>query len=314
MKRKFYKLRVVLILSLTNFLISASALGQSPEKMSYQAVIRDASDNLIVNQTVNMKISILQNSSLGSSVYTETHAPTTNDNGLVSIEIGDGTVVNGDFLVIDWATGPYFIKTEIDITGGTNYSITSTSQLVSVPYALYAKTAGSTNSITAHYAGELYGGGIVFWVDQTGQHGLIVSMVDISNSQKWSNISDVIIGTTNDWDGANNTIAIIGQTGHTSSAAKICEDYVNADYGTGVYNDWYLPSIAELNHIWNNFYEVQKTLNNSSSLAATPLVRTYYWSSSEHNYSHAWSLYFNLGNVAMNHKGNITYIRAVRAF
>jgi hypothetical protein len=106
--------------------------------MSYQAVIRDADANLVTSQTIGMQISILQGSLTGTAVYTETQTPTTNANGLVSIQIGDGTVENGDFATIDWANGPYFIKTETDPTGETSYTITGTSQLLSVPFALHA--------------------------------------------------------------------------------------------------------------------------------------------------------------------------------
>lgn len=121
-------------------LLVMSAFAQSPEKMSYQAIIRDASDNLVTDQVVGMQISILQGSASGTAVYAETQTPTTNANGLVSVEIGTGTT-SDDFSAIDWANGPYFIKTETDRTGGTNYTITGTSQLLSVPYALHAKTA-----------------------------------------------------------------------------------------------------------------------------------------------------------------------------
>ncbi|MCZ2444214.1 MAG: DUF1566 domain-containing protein [Flavobacteriales bacterium] len=117
--------------------------------MSYQAVIRNSSNALVTNQQVGMQISILQGSISGTAVYEETQTPTTNANGLVSVEIGAGTVVSGDFSTIDWANGPYFIKTETDINGGTNYTITGISQLLSVPYALHAKTAESiTGGIT----------------------------------------------------------------------------------------------------------------------------------------------------------------------
>ena len=126
-------------------LLTASVFAQAPEKMSYQAVIRDASDNLVTNQTVGMQISILQGSASGTAVYVETQTPTTNANGLLSIEIGAGTVQSGDFTTIDWASGPYFIKTETDPTGGTSYTIIGTSQLLSVPYALHAKTAESVS-------------------------------------------------------------------------------------------------------------------------------------------------------------------------
>jgi hypothetical protein len=85
-----------------------------------------------------MQVSILQGSVSGTAVYVETQTPTTNTNGLAGLEIGGGTVVSGNFANINWANGPYFIKTETDPNGGTNYTITGTSQLLSVPYALFS--------------------------------------------------------------------------------------------------------------------------------------------------------------------------------
>ena len=123
----------------TAILISGILFAQSPQKMSYQAVVRDASNKLVVNHQVGMQISIVQSSEDGKVVYTETQTPTTNANGLVSIKIGDGA----GFTTIDWANGPYFIKTETDPAGGTSYTITGVSQLLSVPYALYAEKSGS---------------------------------------------------------------------------------------------------------------------------------------------------------------------------
>ena len=135
--KKIYTLLAAVILT-------ANVWSQSPEKMSYQAVVRNSTNNLIPNQGVGMQISILQGSVTGSAVYIETQTPTTNANGLVSLEIGTGIVVSGDFTTIDWGNSIYFIKTETDLTGGTTYTITGTSQLMSVPYALYAKTSGSS--------------------------------------------------------------------------------------------------------------------------------------------------------------------------
>ena len=128
---------------LASFLITLTLFAQAPEKMSYQAVVRDANNALIMNQAVGMKIQILQGSISGTTVYEETQTPTSNDNGLITLEIGTGTIVSGMFGSIDWSTGPYFIKTETDPTGATNYTISGTSQLMSVPYALYAKTSGN---------------------------------------------------------------------------------------------------------------------------------------------------------------------------
>ena len=124
-------------------LMTANVFAQAPNKMSYQAVIRNNSNALVANQVIGMRISILQTSPSGTTVYVETQSPTTNANGLASIEIGSGTVVSGNFSTIDWANGPYFVKTETDPAGGTSYSISGTSQLLSVPYALYAKNTDS---------------------------------------------------------------------------------------------------------------------------------------------------------------------------
>ena len=90
-----------------------------------------------------MRMTIQQGSIGGTTVYQETFSPTTNAYGLVNLEIGSGTVVSGDFTTIDWSAGPYFIETAVDVTGGTSYAVMGTSQLMSVPYALYAKTSGN---------------------------------------------------------------------------------------------------------------------------------------------------------------------------
>lgn len=124
-------------------LLSGSNLfGQAPEKMSYQAVIRDANNALVTQQLIGVRISILLNSVAGTPVYTETQTVNSNSNGLISIEIGTGTTTD-NFSIIDWSNGLYFIKTETDPTGGTNYTITGTSQLLSVPYALHSNTTDS---------------------------------------------------------------------------------------------------------------------------------------------------------------------------
>ena len=121
-------------------LITLSVRAQSPQKMSYQAVIRDAGNILVTNHAIGMRVSLLQGSASGTEVFKEIYNPNpqTNANGLVSIEIGSGLALTGNFATINWANGPYFIKTETDPVGGTNYSITGVSQLLSVPYALFA--------------------------------------------------------------------------------------------------------------------------------------------------------------------------------
>lgn len=126
-------------------LVCLMVVAQAPDKMSYQAVIRTANGALVTNQTIGMRISLVQGSVSGTVVYVETQAPMTNENGLVTLEIGAGTTTD-QFSTIDWSKGPYFVKVETDPTGGTNYSIVGTSQLLSVPYAFAAKTAESISA------------------------------------------------------------------------------------------------------------------------------------------------------------------------
>ena len=167
------------------FLTMSAVFGQAPQKMSYQAVIRNSSSVLVVSAPVGMRLSILQGSSSGSSVYTETQTVSTNANGLVSLEIGTGSVVSGYFATINWANGPYFIKTETDPTGGTSYTITGTSQLSSVPYALFS--AGSANGETPGTAvGDMkYWNGTAWVMIPVGTPGQFLQL-NASNVPTWN--------------------------------------------------------------------------------------------------------------------------------
>ncbi len=130
------------------FFMGMLLFAQAPQKFTYQAVVRNES-NTLVRGNVGVRITILQGAADGITVYQETHTAVTNANGLMTLEIGGGTVVNGDFATIDWANGPFFLKTETDPDGGTNYTIEGTQQLLSVPYALYAGHAA--NSFSGDY-------------------------------------------------------------------------------------------------------------------------------------------------------------------
>ena len=127
-------------------LLINSGFAQAPQKFNYQAVVRDDAQNIVSEQAVGIRISILQESVDGTVVYSETHTPTTNAFGLVTLEIGGGTVVSGDLSTVDWGNHTYFIKVEMDPSGGTTYTEMGTSQVLSVPYALHSKTAANVFS------------------------------------------------------------------------------------------------------------------------------------------------------------------------
>ena len=166
---------------LMTILLTGSALAQAPQKMSYQAVVRDAQDSLLTNQKISIQISLMQGWVTGKEVYVETQIITTNDNGLFSIEIGTGTVVSGSLTDIDWSDGPYFIKIETDPTGGTTYTITGTSQLLSVPYALHANTADS------------FSGGVVMEETDPVFSSSIAAGITATDTAYWSNQQNIIL-------------------------------------------------------------------------------------------------------------------------
>jgi hypothetical protein len=148
MKTKIYSI-------VAGLLLTGSVFAQAPQKMTYQAVVRNGSNALVQSSPVGMKVSILQDSVTGTAVYVETHNTQTNQNGLINIEIGGGTIVSGTYQNgIYWAGGPYFLKTEIDPLGGTNYTITATSELLSVPYSNYSHVSGSLTGYSWIYTGH----------------------------------------------------------------------------------------------------------------------------------------------------------------
>lgn len=153
--------KIILPLLVLFTIVSQTLVAQTPQAFKYQAIARDNSGNILANQNVAFRISILQGSISGTSVYSETHAATTNQFGLANLNIGNGTVASGVFSSINWGSNTYFVKTEFDAAGGTNYTLTGTSQLLSVPYALYAETTGDTSMWKKNGTNVYYNNGSV---------------------------------------------------------------------------------------------------------------------------------------------------------
>lgn len=266
------------------FLLSAASFSQAPEKMSYQAVVRDGAGALVSDQAVGMQISILQSTATGSAVYAETHTPTSNASGLVTVEIGTGST-SDDFSTVDWSDGPYFIKTETDLTGGVNYTISGTSQLMSVPFALHAKLAERVSEpvYTIGHWPEL--GGYVFMISADGKHGLV------AETQDQGFVS---------WYNAQNTIS--NPSNHSTDG----QNFV----------DWRLPTRYELAQMYSLKSDIE-------SAGASLGLRTY-WSSNQTVYSvngleeeTAWRQNFGTGfqySTSSIKLEDELYVRSVRAF
>jgi len=411
-------------------LLAASTFAQAPEKMSYQAVVRDAANTLVTNQAVGMQISILQGGDLANPgptvVYSETQTPTTNANGLVTLEIGTGAIVSGIFANIDWSASPYFIQTGTDPTGGANYTtLTSTSQLMSVPFALHTKHAanglpagGTDGQILAINAGgnpewinppvvctdifyadtddDGYGDVSKSFIACTAPIGYVSNNTDCDDTNATINPAsvwyldadgdnyaisktapqcanpgagytanvlplgdcndnndaihpgaiDILDGLDNDCDGKIDP-AVVGQVRAggivfwvdpgDNTKGKVCaladapthlmwgfaldytSNYVNPDTGTGVYSNWYLPNLDELNLMWLNLADSDGNGVNSGPSDPGNLggfQNFFYWSSTET---------VGLGVGAQNFDNGIQFstpqgdgdqfaVRAVRAF
>jgi uncharacterized protein (TIGR02145 family) len=136
-----------LFIILSFLLFSNEGFSQAPDAFKYQSMLRNADGSAMANVDVSIRISILEGDFSGPTVYSELHAVTTNDFGIINLTIGEGTDQTGSISTIDWSAHSYFIKIEMDETGGTDYTLSSTSQLLSVPYALYAARAGNVDSL-----------------------------------------------------------------------------------------------------------------------------------------------------------------------
>ncbi len=149
MKKLFTTLAFTIAVSIA---VYTMALAQAPQSFSYQAVARNINGIAIANQKVSFRISLVRGTINGLSVYSETHSDTTDQYGIINLAIGGGTKVSGDFSTINWANGSYFVKVEMDAMGGNSYALMGTSQLLSVPYALYADNINlKKNNIPQNY-------------------------------------------------------------------------------------------------------------------------------------------------------------------
>lgn len=344
--KKNYSILVGLLLTASIFLMQ-HANAQAPQKMTFQSVLRNSSNVIIANMAVSMQFSVLQGSTSGTAVFVETQTATTNANGLVSVQIGAGTATIGTFAGIDWADGPYFIKTETDPAGGSNYTITGTQEMLSVPYVMYAEhsndkgpqgplgltgatgaegpqgltgatgAAGTNVGVSGftHYLGEVFNGGIIYYLYRGSdglEHGLIVSLTQ--SSLAWQTSPSTLVNANRTWDGAYNTALMTG-----SPAATFV-----ASLGEG----WYIPSMDELAILLRNRFHANKALflgGNTplnSPYAGSTLGYDAYWSSNEYDggaagcstVTCASRLVFSTGGFDYQGKGNAEFVRGVKAF
>ena len=133
--------RLIVVYLVVLSLFARQGIAQIPESFNYQAAVRNAAGELVVNQEISIRLSILEGSETSSAIYTETHSVESNSYGMISLKVGEGNPLGVAFGDINWTSDAKFIKVEADITGNTNYQHIGTSELMSVPFSRYAKDA-----------------------------------------------------------------------------------------------------------------------------------------------------------------------------
>lgn len=211
-------------------LLSLATIAQAPQGINYQAVVRNTNNQILSSATVGVSISLRQTTAAGTIVYQEHFTTTTTTNGLINLVIGTGTVDQGTFNNISWGQGPYFVEIGIDQTGGTNYNSIGTQQLMSVPYALYAETAGNPGPQGPQGPIGLTGAtGPQGPAGTNGQNGVgISSTIDNGNGTFTFNYTDGSSFTTSTLTGPQGPIGLTGATGQQGPAGN------NGQNGVGI--------------------------------------------------------------------------------
>ena len=329
-------------------LISISVQAQvPPNAFNYSAVARDAAGEPIANTAIGIQVSILQGSTSGTSLYVENHSVNTDDFGQFDLVIGGGAVQSGSMENISWNTDDFYLQIGMDANGGTNFLTMGTTQLLSVPYALHAATADSliggsstqidsasiadmgftTNSGCGLNIGDYHAGGIIFYLEPDGCHGLVVKENDEPGTYQLFS-QDIGSGFyTSDSDGYSNTKYTIqvceflnNISGNTIScpAFSVCD---NLTYNG--YSDWFLPTRKEMQFIITNLYH-EGLLNNIQEAQYGEFVLGYWtctFDESNTNGSSFFSSYFTfsgsnkMGILSLdNDEDQFLHVRAVRKF
>lgn len=245
--------------------------AQIPQAFNYQAVVRDAGGQVSANQEVKFRITIRQGNPSGNVVYKETHLDTTNEFGLSSFAIGAGTPVAGSFNLINWSLGGYFLQIELDASGGNNYTDMGTQQLLSVPYALYAKTSGSGGG-SGGQAGATGNTGPTGPTGPTGATGVTGPMGSGGGSTGATGATGPTgaTGATGSGGGAPGATGSTGATGPTGATGAT---------GNGGWTDYAVftervPSgIASITTLIDSVWSVRQ-INNSEVVSGNAIARS----------------------------------------
>ena len=245
--------------TLLALVITTITFAQAPQGFNYQATVRNSAGALIINQNVNFKFNIMLNSATSLPVFSETHMAPTDDLGQVNLVIGQGTATTGTFSTINWGTGNYYLG--IELNTGTGYVAMGTTQLLSVPYALYANSAGNTQAATPNLADVLA-------VNNGANNLQIKNLAEPTDSEDAAtkNYVDNQIANIQTTGLGKTSIVLTGNITNSEAVAKI-----NTELGYNTENI-YIQNTSQLTTITinstNNFANII-IINNTSLLNVT---------------------------------------------
>lgn len=322
--------RTMIILLLLAMRISVAA--QQSETFHFQITVRDYNENLLSNQDLGVRVRVITMDS--DIIFEEQHQLQSSASGIVSIDIGSGNNQSGDLEEM----GKYlrdeimYIRTDIDPGGGTDYKIVSHNRISSMPYAQNARyllkfeeedpiymaslAAGLNKGIVdrweyaaraQHYPGDRISEGIVFYVDSSGENGLMAATYDLPGEVSWMDTPTDLDNAGSYADGSANTASVVQQAGASAAAAYYCDTLTMSGK-----DDWYLPAIDELVLLNDARYQFNRAAGEDEDPVSHGLTADRYWSSTESGATEAWL--FDLGKIARENKSGSANVRAVRKF
>ena len=304
----------ILLVFIFGFNLMLNAQSYTVKTIVYNTLVMSNSKILLKNTNLGIKVSIYKGSEKGELIYSEVQQVKTNPKGNLQIEIGYSYVLAGKYSNFDFSSGPYFIRLDIDPKGGTEYSINITRPFVNRASGIQSnfKFAVGSKVIQKRYIGELWGGGIIFYLNKDSlgnEHGLIASLHDISKSARWGLNGIDFFGFKNASIGKDNTKAMITNGAEPGTAAFICTKYSHDGY-----KDWYLPAIKELMLLYEVRGIIDEVLDKDKSDKTKGLERKQYWTSTGYSASTSWFYSFYNGGATNYGKNFVFNVRAIRTF
>ena len=274
--------------------LELSLNAQAPQGFNYQATVRNASGDLIVNQNVSFSFNVIQGSQATDPTYSEDHTLLTDDLGQVSLVIGQGTPTTGVFSEIDWSVGNYYLAIELDT--GNGFEPMGTSQLLSVPYAMYSNNSGSSNELPSGGSnGQVLTvvDGVTTWVDYqelvdiNGDNPVYLDDNGVTiKARDWAFVGDtgVVNGVGYTIVGTSTLMSMIANGDDvtrvcTSRIISMASYFYNNDYFNQDIGNWDTSSVTDMRSMFQSNSAFNQDIGNWDTSSVTNMQQMFYGNS-----------------------------------